>query len=306
MPYYDARLMAASFSVLMHGLVLMVLLLSFHRHIEPPEISTAMSEVQLWEVLPTPPSTVLPSPKELVPVTPVPEVIPAVAHPVPIAPPASADIQLPPKRIATLKVETPQKIATVKLEPPPAKLAPLPVAKSVESPKQLAPKATDTTLEDLKKELEQETQAVKGNVSRMVNPLHSLQEELDHEPPLVRAPSAPVATAPPVAMQPIASASLSDESASERAKYIARIQAKIRRFVNQKLCDGKPELIVKIDLQTNGLLSGPVELVQRSPLLACDNAIERAILQAQPLPLPFDSQLRVQFRTLQLKFRPNE
>ena len=299
--------MAASFSVLVHVLVLMVLLLSFHRHIEPPEISTAMSEVQLWEALPTPPSTVLPSPEGLVPVTPVPEVLPEVAHPVSISPSATADIQLPPKRIATLKPEIPQKIATLRVDSPPVKLAPLLVTKSVESPKQSAPKVTDTALEDLKKELEQETQAVKGNMPRMVNPLHSLQEELEHEPPMVRGPSTPEATAPPpVTMQPIASASLSDESASERAKYIARIQAKIRRFVNQKLCDGKPELIVRIDLQTDGLLSGPVKLLQRSPLLACDNAIERAILQAQPLPLPFDSQLRVQFRTLQLKFRPNE
>lgn len=88
--------------------------------------------------------------------------------------------------------------------------------------------------------------------------------------------------------------------------YRGKIQAKIRRFVNRQLCgNGKPELVFAISLMPTGEISGNPRLTRSSGIPACDQAVERAILQAQPLPLPPQPELFAQFRDLELKFRPN-
>lgn len=96
-------------------------------------------------------------------------------------------------------------------------------------------------------------------------------------------------------------------SAGEIDKYKAMIQSKIQRNVNKSLCgDGKPELVFEITLMPTGEVQGTPELVKSSSISACDDAVERAILQSQPLPLPADVNLRAQFRNITLKFYPNE
>lgn len=90
-------------------------------------------------------------------------------------------------------------------------------------------------------------------------------------------------------------------------QYKSRIVAKIKRYVNRQVCgNGKPELVFAIALMPTGELSGQPRIVKGSGLSACDQAVERAILQAQPLPLPPEPELFAQFRDLTLKFRPNE
>ncbi len=49
-----------------------------------------------------------------------------------------------------------------------------------------------------------------------------------------------------------------------------------------------------------------VKLMKSSGVAAYDNAVERAILKAQPLPVPSDPDSFARFRNLHLKFRPNE
>ena len=49
-----------------------------------------------------------------------------------------------------------------------------------------------------------------------------------------------------------------------------------------------------------------VKLRKSSALAAYDNAVERAILKAQPLPLPPDPAMFKEFRELNLIFRPQE
>lgn len=94
---------------------------------------------------------------------------------------------------------------------------------------------------------------------------------------------------------------------SEIDKYRGLITAKIKRYVNRQVCGtGKPELEVEISLMPTGELIGTPKLVKSSGLPACDEAVERAILQAQPLPLPTQPELFSRFRDLRLKFRPNE
>ena len=104
-----------------------------------------------------------------------------------------------------------------------------------------------------------------------------------------------------------ASAAASAASAGEVDKYIGLISSKIRRNVNRQLCGpGKPELTFAVSLMPTGDVIGVPRIIKSSGIPACDQAVERAILQAQPLPLPAQPELFAQFRDLQLRFRPNE
>ena len=90
-------------------------------------------------------------------------------------------------------------------------------------------------------------------------------------------------------------------------EFRSKIQAKIRGNVNKALCgNGNPELKFDIALLPTGELSGTPKLVKSSGTVACDEAVERAIIASQPLPLPSDASVFSQFRNLKLKFRPND
>lgn len=104
-----------------------------------------------------------------------------------------------------------------------------------------------------------------------------------------------------------ANATASAASAGEIDKYKALIQAKIQRNVNKQLCGGgNPVLEFGIGLMPTGEVNGTPHMIKSSGLSACDDAVERAILQSQPLPLPPDAKLFSQFRDLRLKFHPND
>lgn len=96
-------------------------------------------------------------------------------------------------------------------------------------------------------------------------------------------------------------------NASEMGEFTNKIKAKIRGNVNKSLCgDGKPELKFEIGLLPTGELSGTPKLIKSSGNAACDDAVERAIMASEPLPLPTDAALLIQFRNLKLTFRPND
>lgn len=101
------------------------------------------------------------------------------------------------------------------------------------------------------------------------------------------------------ATQAAAQAKLIDE-------YKRRIRDKIRRFiVEPPNLQGNPEVEFDVVLLPGGEVLG-VKLKKGSAIAAYDNAVERAILKAQPLPLPPDPGLFKDFRELTLKFRPKE
>jgi colicin import membrane protein len=90
-------------------------------------------------------------------------------------------------------------------------------------------------------------------------------------------------------------------------EFTDKIKAKIRGNVNKSLCgEGNPELRFEIGLLPTGELSGSPKLIKSSGSAACDEAVERAIMASEPLPLPSDASLMAQFRNLKLKFRPND
>lgn len=96
-------------------------------------------------------------------------------------------------------------------------------------------------------------------------------------------------------------------SASLISEYTEKIKAKIRGNVNKTLCgDGNPELRFEIGLLPTGELNGNPKLIKSSGNSTCDEAVERAIISSEPLPLPSEPSAQAKFRNLNLKFRPND
>ena len=92
----------------------------------------------------------------------------------------------------------------------------------------------------------------------------------------------------------------------ELNKYKLLIQQKIQQNVNQQLC-GLDYVILefRISLMPTGELLGQPKMTKSSKIKSCDDAVERAIIQSQPLPLPKDSGLFSKLKNLELKFHPN-
>jgi len=89
--------------------------------------------------------------------------------------------------------------------------------------------------------------------------------------------------------------------------YRARISAKIRqRVILPPDLRGNPEAIYEVSLLPDGSVT-QVRLLQTSGVATYDAAVERAILAAQPLPVPEEPALfQANFRNLHLSFRPKE
>jgi colicin import membrane protein len=91
-----------------------------------------------------------------------------------------------------------------------------------------------------------------------------------------------------------------------RSEYIGRIRDKIKRFiVKPPNLQGNEESDFDVVLLPDGNVLG-VKLKRPSGNAAYDNAVERAISRAQPLPLPQDPALLKDFRELNLKFKAQE
>jgi colicin import membrane protein len=89
-------------------------------------------------------------------------------------------------------------------------------------------------------------------------------------------------------------------------KYKAMIHNKIKRnVVVPPNLSGNPEAEFDVVLLPDGEVL-KATLVKSSGYPAYDAAVERAILRASPLPLPPDTSLFDEFRTLDLHFKPNE
>ena len=92
----------------------------------------------------------------------------------------------------------------------------------------------------------------------------------------------------------------------ELNKFKAMIQQKIYQNVNKQLCGlDLVELEFEIQLMPTGELLGEPKLIQSSKIESCDEALERAILQSQPLPVPKDPKLFSRLKKLKLMFQPN-
>ena len=272
----DVSWQAAAWAIGVHLLLLAALLLSFNWKATPPMLNVA--EVELWDSLPQ------------------------ASPPLPVAPP----------------VET----------PPPAvvKEAPPPPPEKVEAPAPKVPEV-DIALEKKRKELEQKKaaeQLKKELALAQKKQLAALQaearkEEMQNSDKLLKENKAnetlkklqQEALAEERAATELAAAA--DKSAKSAAsagvvdEYRSKIQAKIRGNVNKSLCaTANPELKFDIALLPTGEMIGLPKLLKSSGNKACDEAVERAIMASQPLPVPTDGVAFSQFRNLKLTFRPND
>jgi colicin import membrane protein len=278
----DVSWQAGIWAIGVHLLLLAALLLSFNWKATPPMLNVA--EVELWDSLPQP------------------------SPPLPVAPP----------------VETPPPLET----PPPAvvKEAPPPPPEKVEAPAPKAPEV-DIALEKKRKELEQKKaaeQLKKELALAQKKQLAALQaearkEEMQNSDKLLKENKAnetlkklqqeALAEERAMAAQAAAADKLakSASSAGVLDEYRSKIQAKIRGNVNKSLCaTANPELKFDIALLPTGEMTGLPKLLKSSGSKACDEAVERAIMASQPLPVPADGVAFTQFRNLKLTFRPND
>lgn len=93
---------------------------------------------------------------------------------------------------------------------------------------------------------------------------------------------------------------------SEIDKYKALIQQKIQQNVNNNLCGlDYLSLSFEITLLPSGELLNDPTLKDSSKNLSCDEAVERAIYQSEPLPVPTDPKIFAKLKKIKLKFYPN-
>ncbi len=101
-------------------------------------------------------------------------------------------------------------------------------------------------------------------------------------------------------------AEVSAATAAEVGRYQDMIRSKIRRnIVMPPDVSENAEAIFKVTLLPGGMVMD-VAMLKSSGNPAYDNAAERAIYKAQPLPLPTDATLQQKFRELKLTIRPEE
>lgn len=249
--YYEPyKVSAGALALLVHGVLFLVLYVSFSWQMKPPQGMV----VDIWDSLPIEFEAQAP------------------------APPTPIEKQEP--------VKPPKPEAAAALPPKPAPALP--------------PKA-DIDLKDKKKSKAESTAAQKlaekkaEQAERRMEEVERRMEEVERQ-----AQARAQAQRKTQAEAAAASGKVVDE-------YIAKIAAKVRRFI--VLPPGVSPNI-KAEFNVTLLPSGEVliaSLAKSSGNEVYDSAVERAILKAQPLPLPpAEKNMFNRFRDLRLKFSPAE
>lgn len=262
---------AGGLAIAVHLVLLGALLISFNWRAAHP-VALNVTEVELWDSIPNEQVSKPLPPEPIVKAQPKPEPVVTKEPKVERKVEPKVDIALE-KKLKELE----QKKAEDKLKKD----------KALEQKKQLA-----TLQEEARKdEMRDNNKLLKENKAK--DALKKLQQE-------ALADEKTAGDQQALSAKAAANAGVIDE-------FRNKIQAKIRGNVNKTLCgDGNPELKIDIGLLPTGEISGSPKLVKSSGSEACDEAVERAIIASQPLPLPNDPSLLSQFRNLKLKFRPND
>ena len=246
---------AGVLALVVHLMFFLILVVSFDWKSEAP---LQVTEVELWDSLPTPKVTPPPPAPE------PPKVEPTV-EPTPEPPP-------PPEPKAEIVVK----------EKPKPEPKPKPEKKKEEPPKPdpaIKKKAEEKRRQEELRKLQEEM--LKDDLA---------QDALNEEAQRLEAARNARASA--------ASSGVVDE-------YRARIKNKIYSWMNRQSCgNAVPEY--SISVMPTGQVAGMPKLVKSSGIPACDDAALRAIMQAQPLPLPPDPELFANFRDLRIPFKPEQ
>lgn len=272
---------AGALAIAVHVFLLGAMLVSFNWKAAHPVAS--VTEVELWDKLP--------STKPVIQEQPKPEPKPVVEEKPEIKPEPKPE----PKPIVEEKPEPEEPKVDIELE---KKKEELKKKELLEKQKVLDEKRKKEVLEKIqedarKDELREKKALEKKATEKQQEALKKMQQDMLSEEHASESKQANAASAA--------------ANASAIGEYQDKIRSKIRGNVNKTLCgDGNPELIFAIGLLPTGELSGAPKLKKSSGNSACDDAVERAIVASQPLPLPSDPAIYATFRNLNLKFRPND
>ncbi len=220
----------------------------------------------------------------------------------------------PPGVVVDLWSDLPVKAAKPVVAPlPPPPPEPAPVKKMEPKPAPPVPmRNADIALKEKRKQqetqLKEEKRKQQEATQKQAQKTQMLQEKLKQEAEARQAKA--LADQQQVAQEAVARAAQAKQAAAQQSivdDYTSRIQSKIRQKVNQTLCgNGNPQLEFDITLLPTGQLRGNPVLRKGSGIAACDMAVENAILQSDPLPVPTQPEVFSRFRELHLTFRPNE
>ena len=207
------------------------------------------------------------------------------------------------------KVETPPPPAEVKPPPEPPKPVPKVETKPVPKPKTKPVVKPDIALkEKLEKERKQKEQEKLEEKKREQEKarLAALKEKQAKVAEAKRLAREQDEALKKIAQQQAAQAAQAAAQAKLMNEYIERVGAKIRRFiVEPPNLQGNPEAQFNvIQLPGGEVLS--VKLTKSSGVSVYDNAVERAILKAQPLPPPPKGVEFNDVRELIVKIRPQK
>lgn len=273
------------YSLLVHVALIAALIFGVNwRNDEPESIA-----VELWNALPAPQNTAPPSPR------PEPKPAPAKAEPDP--PPE------PPKRVRE---------------------APAPKPEPLREDAEIRRKA-EAKRESVKREREQEKRAAEKKREterehklaerKRVQKEHDAQNQrkLDEERALAAArernETAALQKLRAAQDQNAVNAARAGQQRASNQALIEEYKRKIRNKILAKVIappdlTGNPEAIFDVVLLPGGDVLN-ARLAKPSGNPAWDAAVERAIHQSQPLPLPPDAELFSKFRELSLRFKPN-
>ena len=206
-------------------------------------------------------------------------------------PPVQAPKAAPPPPPPKVEPEPPKPAPKIEPRPLPPKVEPKPPPKAeidLREKKEKERKAQEQALlEKKKREQQQKEEALKQQQAKEAAEARRLAQE--------QAEALKKLAAQQAAAQ-----------AREIDKYKQAIAARIKRFiVEPPNIQGNPEVELDIIVLPGGEVLD-VRTKRASGQTPWDNAVERAVRRAQPLPLPSDPALMKEFRELNLKFRPKE
>ena len=266
----NEKALSGAFALVMHGLFFAMLVLSVNwQRQEPPAMMA-----ELWSNLPTPKSEVPPPPPppapkvEPEPPKPAPKVEPKPEPKVEPKPEPKADIDLREKKEKERKAK--EELAE----------------KKKQQQQELAEKK--------KREEREKVEAQKlAQAKEAADAKRKAQEQADAQKKLA-------------AQQAQQAAQQAAARETELNKYKQAVAARIKRFiVEPPSLQGNPEVEFEVIQLPGGEILG-IKTTKGSGQAIWDNAVERAIQRAQPLPSPPDPAMFKDVRELHLKFRPKD
>lgn len=268
LPYYEPhKFFAVVLALLVHGAFLFLLYFSFNWHVKTPPSMM----VEMWDKLPEPAPEIAPEPP-----------LPPPPAPAKIEPPVvlkAAELIAPPKADIEIKEKKKGKAERAKKE-----------------------KASKQDEKARQQELErQRTQAAQTEIARQ----RAQEEQQQRDKQRADEDRAARENARIKELKAKMRAEMDAATQGEVARYKDLIQAKIRRhIVMPPDVAENAEAIFLIVVLPGGLVMDNPQLLKSSGNTAYDNAAERAIYKAQPLPLPQDATVARMFRELRLSVKP--